>query len=145
MATDTQHPMEGPPLNVAMLAPPWIPVPPPGYGGIEQVVELLAGELVHRGHGVTLFAAPGSKSTAVVTPLLERAHPDAIQIAIFEADHAAHGFDEIEAAAAAGNPFDIVHDHSGLPPSRSRTGSTHRWSTPCTARSPRTPCPSMSA
>ena len=30
-------------MRVAMLAPPWIPVPPPGYGGIEQVVALLAG------------------------------------------------------------------------------------------------------
>ena len=25
-------------LRIAMLAPPWIPVPPPGYGGIESVV-----------------------------------------------------------------------------------------------------------
>jgi hypothetical protein len=23
--------------NIAMLAPPWIPIPPEGYGGIEQV------------------------------------------------------------------------------------------------------------
>jgi hypothetical protein len=27
-------------LRIAMLAPPWIPVPPPGYGGIEAVVDL---------------------------------------------------------------------------------------------------------
>ena len=27
--------------RVAMLAPPWIPVPPPGYGGIEVVLSLL--------------------------------------------------------------------------------------------------------
>jgi hypothetical protein len=33
-------------------------VPPTGYGGIEQVVDLLCRELVHRGHSVTLFAAP---------------------------------------------------------------------------------------
>ena len=105
---------DGAPLTIAMLAPPWIPVPPPGYGGIEQVIELLAAELVQRGHRVTLFAAPGSESPAMVEPLLESAHPDAIQIAIFEADHAAHGFDQIEAAAAEGNPFDLVHDHSGF-------------------------------
>ncbi len=29
-------------LRVAMLAPPWIPVPPDGYGGIEAVVSLCA-------------------------------------------------------------------------------------------------------
>ena len=36
-------------MRVAMLAPPWIPVPPPGYGGIEQVIALLAAELTERG------------------------------------------------------------------------------------------------
>jgi hypothetical protein len=30
-----------PRLHIAMLTPPWIPVPPPGYGGIEFVVALL--------------------------------------------------------------------------------------------------------
>jgi hypothetical protein len=29
-------------MKIAILAPPWIQVPPPGYGGIEQVVELLS-------------------------------------------------------------------------------------------------------
>ena len=101
-------------LTIAMLAPPWIPVPPPAYGGVEQVIQLLAAELVQRGHRVTLFAAPGSESPALVEPLLESAHPDAIQIAIFEADHAAHGFDQIDAAAAEDNAFDVVHDHSGF-------------------------------
>src|SRR5579871_5542611 len=64
------------PLRVAMLAPPWIPVPPPGYGGIESVVGLLADALVERGHDVTLFAAPGSRSRGEVRELLDRPHPD---------------------------------------------------------------------
>lgn len=106
--------MEGTSLNIAMLAPPWIPVPPPGYGGVEQVIELLAAELVARGNRVTLFAAPGSESPAEVAPVLERTHPDEIQTAIFETDHAAHAFDRIDHAAAAGDPFDVVHDHSGF-------------------------------
>ena len=45
--------------HVALLAPPWIPIPPPAYGGIEQVVRLLAAGLVDAGHRVTLFAAAG--------------------------------------------------------------------------------------
>lgn len=106
--------MEGRPLNIAMLAPPWIPVPPPGYGGVEHVIELLAAELVSMGHRMTLFAAPGSESLADVGPVLERTHPDEIQTAIFETDHAAHAFDQIDQAAASGDPFDIVHDHSGF-------------------------------
>ena len=45
-------------LRIALLAQPRIPVPPPGYGGIEAVVALLAREVVRRGNEVTLFAAP---------------------------------------------------------------------------------------
>ena len=48
------------PLRIAMLAPPWISVPAPGYGGVESVVSTLTEALVRRGHDVTLFCAPGS-------------------------------------------------------------------------------------
>ncbi|MEA2130487.1 MAG: hypothetical protein QOJ85_3378 [Solirubrobacteraceae bacterium] len=97
-----------------MLAPPWISIPPPGYGGIEQVVDLLATEFIRRGHAVTLFAAAESHSTAHVTTLLDRQHPDEIQMALYAAEHTARAFDDIDAAAAAGHPYDIVHDHSGF-------------------------------
>ena len=114
MTKDATNERAGTALNIAVLAPPWIPVPPPGYGGVEQVIELLAAELVNRGHRVTLFAAPGSESTAQVEPVLERTHPDEIQTAIFETDHTAHAFDQVDKAADSGDPFDVVHDHSGF-------------------------------
>ena len=69
-------------MRVAMLAPPWIAVPPPGYGGIEQVIALLAGELTERGNSVTLFAAPGTRSSAQVLSPLEGPHPDEIQMSL---------------------------------------------------------------
>ena len=103
-----------PVLNIAMMAPPWISIPPPAYGGIEQVVELLAGELTRRGHRVTLFAPPGSRSPAAVQEILDTPHPDEMQTSIFEADHVARCFDRIDAAAGTQHPFDIVHDHSGF-------------------------------
>jgi hypothetical protein len=31
------------PLRVALIAPPWYPIPPPAYGGIEAMVYSLAG------------------------------------------------------------------------------------------------------
>jgi glycosyltransferase involved in cell wall biosynthesis len=102
------------PLKVAMLAPPWIPIPPPGYGGIEAVVALLCEELVARGHDVTLFAAPGSRSSARVRTLLDAAHPDTIGSALYESDHVARALDAIDEAAERGVPFDVVHDHSGF-------------------------------
>jgi hypothetical protein len=56
--TDSQSPeVGGHTDNIAILAPPWIPIPPEGYGGVEQVVDLLCDGLVGLGHQVTLFAA----------------------------------------------------------------------------------------
>jgi glycosyltransferase involved in cell wall biosynthesis len=100
------------PLRVAMLAPPWIPVPPPAYGGIEAVIAMLSDALVAQGHSVTLFAAPGSRSRADVLVPLEEAHPDDIGFSLYEADHVATAFDAIDAAAGDGEPFDVVHDHT---------------------------------
>jgi glycosyltransferase involved in cell wall biosynthesis len=102
------------PLRIAMLAPPWIPVPPPGYGGIEAVVDQITRELVRRGHQVTLFAAPGSRSAAEVVELLERNHPDEIERALYEADHVARAFAAIDRAGRHGRPYDVVHDHCGF-------------------------------
>jgi glycosyltransferase involved in cell wall biosynthesis len=97
-----------------VVAPPWIAVPPPGYGGIEAVVGLLCDALVERGHEVSLFAAPGSRSAARVYPMLEDAHPDEIGSSLYESDHVAEVWGRIDGAAERGLPFDVVHDHSGF-------------------------------
>lgn len=96
-----------------MLAPPWIPVPPRGYGGVESVVSVLTEALVARGHDVTLFAAPGSRTSARLRTLLAAPHPEAIERSIYEADHVARAFGAIEEAEADHSPFDILHDHCG--------------------------------
>ena len=87
----------GLPLRIAMLAPPWISVPPPGYGGVESVVSALTEALVRRGHAVTLFCAPGSVSSADVVTLLDAAHPDEIERSLYEVDHVARAFEAIDA------------------------------------------------
>jgi len=101
-------------LRIAVLAPPWIPVPPPGYGGIELMISLLCDGLVGRGHDVTLFAAPGSTSTARVQEVLPTCHPDEIERALHEADHVAQVFAALDAALDRGQPFDVLHDHCGF-------------------------------
>jgi glycosyltransferase involved in cell wall biosynthesis len=101
------------PLRIALLAPPWLPVPPTGYGGIETVVALLADALVERGHDVTLLAAPGSRGRARVLPLLDRLHPRQIGASVVEADHVARAFAHVEAEALGGQPYDVLHDHAG--------------------------------
>lgn len=102
--------------RIAMLAPPWIPLPPPGYGGIEEVVALRTEALFDRGNDVELFCAPGSSSNAKLRPLLPTSHPESIERALFEADHVGRAFGAFDAAAADDNPFDVVHDHSGYTP-----------------------------
>ncbi len=110
---DTPARPTGRPLRIAMLAPPWISVPPPGYGGVESVVGVLTEALVRRGHAVTLFCAPGSRSSARVVSLLEEPHPDEIERSLYEADHVARAFGEID-LAAGDRGFDVVHDHCGF-------------------------------
>jgi len=100
--------------RIAMLAPPWIPVPPPGYGGIESVISLLCEGLVRRGHDVTLFAAPGSRSSAAVHEVLPACHPDGIERALYEVDHVAQVFAVVDEATHRGHPFEVIHDHCGF-------------------------------
>ena len=103
----------GAPLRVAMLAPPWIPVPAPGYGGVESVVSSLTEALVRLGHHVTLFCAPGSVSRANVVTLLEKSHPHEIERSLYEVDHVARAFDAIDGSSGR-DRFDVVHDHCGF-------------------------------
>lgn len=49
-------------MRILLIADPWLPVPPKNYGGIERVVYDLGLELNKRGHQVTIFAGPNSKS-----------------------------------------------------------------------------------
>src|SRR5579862_7154292 len=101
------------PLRIAMLAPPWLSVPPSGYGGVETVVSALTEALVQRGHAVTLFCAPGSVSAATVTSLLDGPHPDEIERSLYEVDHVARAFEAIDDAPAE-QRFDVIHDHCGF-------------------------------
>ncbi len=48
------------PDTVLMDAGPWLPVPPPAYGGLENVVSTLVTELESAGVSVVLVAAAGS-------------------------------------------------------------------------------------
>lgn len=109
-APDRGHP---PIMRVAVIAPPWFPVPPAGYGGIELVVALEADALVARGHDVVLYASGGSTTDAeLVTPLASPPPPDALGSIPnghlwYEASHVADAYARIA-------EFDVVHDHSGI-------------------------------
>ena len=53
---DADHPA----VRIGLIAPPWIPVPPDGYGGAEAIIDVLARGLVADGHEVRLWASGDS-------------------------------------------------------------------------------------
>jgi len=56
-------------MKIAMIAGPWLPVPPVAYGGAELVISQLADGLVERGHEVLLFASGDSRTKAQLVPI----------------------------------------------------------------------------
>jgi len=96
------------PVRIAIVGPAWFPVPPPGYGGIELVVSLLADGLTDAGHDVTLFACGGSRTRArLAVTLPEPPDPAEIGNPWIDATHAASAY------ARCGG-FDVVHDHAAV-------------------------------
>jgi glycosyltransferase involved in cell wall biosynthesis len=93
-------------MRIAVLSPVWFPVPPPGYGGIELIVSLLADGLVEAGHDVTLFASGDSHSRATLASVYERAPSDLIGHALPDLRH-------VLACYERAAEFDVVNDHSG--------------------------------
>jgi glycosyltransferase involved in cell wall biosynthesis len=55
-------------LRIAVTVDPYVPVPPTLYGGIERIVEFLIRGLVGRGHEVTIYAHPESKTAGHHVP-----------------------------------------------------------------------------
>ena len=55
-------------MRVAITVDPNIPVPPVFYGGIERIVDVLVRGLHKRGHEVTLFAHPASRTAGRLRP-----------------------------------------------------------------------------
>ncbi len=97
-----------PRMRIGLVAPPWIPVPPPAYGGTEAVIADLARGLDARGHDVTLFTV--GTSTCRVTrrhAFTEAVAP--IGQSVAEAAHVLAAYDALA-------DVDVIHDHTVLGP-----------------------------
>ena len=103
----------GRPLTVAIVAPPWYPLPPDGYGGIELVVSLLAAGLRERGHRVLLFGASDSSDDVIGLGDsswrrdLGVVHAQGLRDLTYAARVHRH-------LAGESDGIDVIHDHSGL-------------------------------
>src|SRR5437879_5660205 len=95
-------------VRIGQIAPPFETVPPTGYGGTERVVSTLTEELVRRGHDVTLFASGDSRTSARLTPIVDKA--------LWHLDPPSNDFARHQSAIFATileliDEFDIVHSH----------------------------------
>jgi len=106
-------------MRIGMIAPPWFPLPPQRYGGIEFVVSLLTEGLVAHGHDVTLFASGDSETQARLSYIFARAPFEQME----GGGHleVMHSLD----AYMREDEFDIIHDHDGLA-SRAMGALVHR-------------------
>lgn len=97
-------------MRIAVIAPPWFAVPPPGYGGIELIAAMLADGLTERGHDVTLVAPGGSRTGArLVSPLPEPVPMDAPNARTEDLIHTTRAF--LDA-----HDMDVISTHSDLGP-----------------------------
>lgn len=97
-------------MKIAVTSPPWIPVPPAGYGGIERVVSNVIEGLVKKGHDVTLYATGDSKTTAKLSYLYAKALGNHLPLKLNPyhiLNHLYHFYKD------AYNKYDIVHDNIG--------------------------------
>ncbi|MEV4656569.1 glycosyltransferase family 4 protein [Micromonospora sp. NPDC049301] len=99
-------------LRIAMVVPPWYEIPPPGYGGVEQVVAGLVDALVDRGHDITLFGAGSETGTqARLAATVGEVQVERLGELLPEVAHIARVNRMIDAGG-----FDIVHDHTVVGP-----------------------------
>ena len=96
-------------MRVAQIAPPWTPVPPPLYGGIELVVDLLSTGLQAAGHEVVLFTTGDSTCPVPKRWVLPEAEGTRIGMAVPELRHVVHAYEAVQ-------DVDIVHDHTVFGP-----------------------------
>jgi len=97
-------------MRIAQIAPPWVSVPPKGYGGVERIVSQLTEELVRRGHEVTLFASGDSQTSAHLSAY----YPQAIGNDGYKKGNAFTTLLHAFPAFIASSSFDIIHSHDPM-------------------------------
>jgi hypothetical protein len=95
-------------VRIGLIASPWIPVPPPRYGGTEAVVDNLARGLRDAGHDVDLFTIGESRCDVNRSWIFQHAIED-LNNSMYEAIH-------VEAAYRSLTNVDIIHDHTTIGP-----------------------------
>ena len=96
-------------MRICLLAPPWVPIPPPGYGGTEEVLDILARGLRRAGVDVLLVATGDSTCPVERSWTFEEAAgvERGLGTVAAELRQVVHGYDAARRWGA-----DLVHDHT---------------------------------
>lgn len=98
-------------MRIALIAPPWVPIPPPAYGGTEAVIDRLARGLDAAGSEVLLWTTGDSTCPVSRGHVFEKAAGDLMGNAAIELRHLIHGYEAVLEWGA-----DLVHDHTLIGP-----------------------------
>lgn len=98
-----------PAKSIGIIAPPWVPVPPPGYGGTEAVVDQLAVGFQRAGHKVVLYTTGDSTCPVPRDFVFTEVDPNRMGAPVTEVRHVMHAYEALQ-------NLDIVHDHTLLGP-----------------------------
>jgi glycosyltransferase involved in cell wall biosynthesis len=96
-------------MRIAIIAPPWVPVPPPAYGGTETTLNTLARGLADAGHEVLLYTTGDSTCPVRRAWTFERACGVGTPGAAAEIRHVLAAYERV-------SDYDIVHDHTLVGP-----------------------------
>jgi len=105
-------------MRIALVAPPWIAVPPPAYGGTEAVLDTLARGLAGAGHDVLLVTTRDSTCPVERSWVYEAARTDDMGSVVVELRHLLHAYAAVDGA-------DVVHDHTVAGPVYAERYSPH--------------------
>jgi len=94
-------------MRIAVVAPPWLPVPPVAYGGTELVLDNLCRGLAAAGHDV-LLCTTGDSTCPVERAWTYERHLGVANVSPATELH--HAIDAHDTAAEWG--ADVVHDHT---------------------------------
>jgi glycosyltransferase involved in cell wall biosynthesis len=96
-------------MRIGLVAPPWLPVPPPAYGGTETVLDTLARGLQAAGHEPVLFTVGSSSVPVPIRWLYADGNRDQMNWTTPELRHVLEAYESLR-------DCDVIHDHTTAGP-----------------------------
>ena len=96
-------------MRIAIIAPPFFPVPPVGYGGTETIIDCLARGFQKAGHEVLLCTVGDSTCPVPKTYAIQKADKTRLNWTEVELRHLIHAYEQAK-------DYDIVFDNTLLGP-----------------------------